>query len=618
MADDESLAVVLSEFARTLVTNFPIQGILDHLVLRIVDVLPITGAGVTLISADQKPHYVAASDGPALRFEQLQSQLAQGPCLTAYRTLASVAISDVGSDTRFPVFSPAARSAGLAAVFAFPLHHGEEPLGALDLYCDSCGELDERDMAVAQTLADVTSAYLINARARDDALVRSNRFHHNALHDSLTGLPNRQLFLERLEHAAQRALRSNANVAVMFADLDGFKVVNDTHGHHVGDALLLALAQRLTALLRSGDTLARFSGDEFVFLCEHVAEADAEALARRIGTAISLPFEVLGRTVSLTASIGIAHAHSSADINHSLVVRADAAMYEIKRSGAGGHQAVDHYGSRCSDDGALRDTEIRAALMADELDVAYQPIVRVADRSLVGIEALLRWDHSRRISTVGLIALAETSDLIIDVGSWTLRRACADHHRWAARWPDVPLDLAINVSARQVLHPTFLTDLDAALRTTGTDPRSLVLEVNENLLIEDSERVIGILANVGELGVRLALDDFGTGYSPLTVLSRLPVHIVKVDRCFIADLFTSAGRTIVTAITAMAHDLGFTVVAEGVETEVEHDAVTAIGCDYAQGFLYGRPTSCLAIESILDRCQLAAWRTDRRMSVPKA
>ncbi|MCU1393212.1 MAG: Diguanylate cyclase protein [Ilumatobacteraceae bacterium] len=600
MVDDESLALVLSEFARTLITNFPIQGILDHLVVRIVDVLPITAAGVTLISAGEKPHYVAASDDSALRFEQLQSDLAQGPCLTAYRTGEPVSIDDVASDIRFPLFSPAASAAGLGAVFTFPLHHGDEPLGALDLYRDVAGELDDRDMAVAQTLADVASAYLINAQARDDALVRSNRFHHNALHDPLTGLPNRQLFQERLEHASQRAHRSNANVAVLFADLDGFKSVNDTFGHHVGDALLLAVAQRLQGMLRSGDTLARFSGDEFVFLCEDFAtEEDIDRLAQRIGTAIAQPFSVLGRTVSLTASIGIAHAKSSTDINHSLVVRADMAMYEVKRKGGGGQRITGVCGAFPSSDSILLDIELRAALAADMLDVAYQPIVRVDDLVVVGVEALLRWDHTQRVSTLGLIALAETSDLIVDIGSWMLGRACADHHRWLIDFPSSTLDLAVNVSARQLLHPTFLTDLDATIRERGTDPGSLVLEVNESLLLEDDERVIGALASVGELGVRLALDDFGTGYSSLSVLSRLPVHIVKVDRCFIADLVNPAGRTILSSITTMAHDLGFKVVAEGVETQLEHDAIADIGCDYSQGFLYGRPGPGIAIESIL-------------------
>ncbi|HEY0869652.1 MAG TPA: sensor domain-containing diguanylate cyclase, partial [Acidothermaceae bacterium] len=277
------MSAVLSDFARTLATDFPIQGILDHLVRRIVDVLPVTGAGVTVISAESGPHYIAASDDSALRFEQLQSDLGDGPCVWAYRSGEPVAVPDLAGDDRFAQFGPPAVATGLAAVFTFPLRHGKGRLGALDLYRDTVGALDRGDMAAAQTLADVAAAYLLNAQAREEARVTSERFRHTALHDPLTGLPNRLLLQQRLEHAAQRAQRSHTNAAVLFVDLDRFKRVNDTHGHRVGDDLLCAIAERLTGLVRPGDTLARFSGDEFVFLCEDLTSAaDVEALAERV------------------------------------------------------------------------------------------------------------------------------------------------------------------------------------------------------------------------------------------------------------------------------------------------------------------------------------------------
>ena len=234
MVDEDTLSSVLSDFARTLITDFPIQGILDHLVERIVDVLAVTGAGVTLISAGRAPHYVAASNPDALAFERLQTELGQGPCQVAYETGTAVSLPDLGLDRRFPEFITAASAAGMGAVFAFPLRHGAGRLGALDLYRDRPGALDPRDMTAAQTLADVAAAYLLNAQARLEALEISDRFRANALHDALTGLPNRVLLQQRLEHAAQRAHRSHSQAAVLFADLDRFKWVNDTYGHHVG------------------------------------------------------------------------------------------------------------------------------------------------------------------------------------------------------------------------------------------------------------------------------------------------------------------------------------------------------------------------------------------------
>jgi diguanylate cyclase (GGDEF)-like protein len=338
----EKLSVVLSDFARTLATDFPIQGILDHLVGRIVDVLPITSAGVTLISPGLAPRYIAASDGAALRFEQLQTEIGQGPCLTAYFSGEAVSVPDLGTDTQFPEFAPAAVAAGLAAVFTFPLREADGRLGALDLYRDTPGILGRQDMDAAQTLADVAAAYLVNAQSRDDARATTELFRHNALHDPLTGLPNRMLLQQRLEHAAQRAQRSRTNAAILFVDLDHFKQVNDRHGHPAGDELLLAVARRLSALIRPGDTLARFAGDEFVFLCEDLHdESDVELLASRVDAAFAEPFVLTDLEVSVTASVGVAFAGLGDLISESLLAEADTAMYQAKRKGGSSHQIID-------------------------------------------------------------------------------------------------------------------------------------------------------------------------------------------------------------------------------------------------------------------------------------
>lgn len=342
MVHERGLSEVLSEFARTLVTDFPIQAILDHFVQRIVEVLPVTSAGVTLIGSERDPHYIAASDAAALRFEQLQSELGQGPCLRAYSTGEPVAVPDLAADEVFPVFAPAAVAAGCAAVFTFPLRHPGGCLGALDLYRDTPGDLTAEDREAAQTLADVTAAYLLNARARDDAAKAAAYHEHSALHDVLTGLPNRRLLHERLDHAARRAVRSHTTAAVVFCDLDRFKQINDVYGHQTGDVLLLAVGQRLPGLIRPGDTLARVSGDEFVFLCEDLASIDdVHQVAARVDAAFGRPFVLDGLTLSVTASVGVAYAGPGEELSEELINRADSAMYEAKRGGGASHEVVD-------------------------------------------------------------------------------------------------------------------------------------------------------------------------------------------------------------------------------------------------------------------------------------
>src|ERR1700722_5990697 len=274
MASERQLSDVLREFARTMLTDFPIQGILEHLVARIVEIMPITAAGVTLISPGAEPRYIAASNAAALRFEKLQTELGEGPCVAAYHSGEVISVPDLRQGDQFPRFTPRALQAGLAAVFTFPLHHGDGRLGALDLYRGAPGELTAECMTSAQTLADVATAYLINAQARADLHDAAERFRETALHDGLTGLPNRILMLERLEHAFLRSRRTGLTSAVFFVDLDGFRSVNDSFGLRVGDELLVAGAGRPGRGLRPADTLARVSGDEFVIVCEDLTNPD--------------------------------------------------------------------------------------------------------------------------------------------------------------------------------------------------------------------------------------------------------------------------------------------------------------------------------------------------------
>ena len=605
LTHEDSLSAVLSEFARTLITDFPIQKILDHLVDRIVDILPITSAGVTLISEGMSPRYIAASDEDARRFERLQSEMDEGPCLCAYESGEAVSVPNVGTDTRFPSFAPAASAAGLGAVFTFPLMHGDLRFGALDLYRAEPGDLDPEDMETAQTLADVAAAYLLNAKSRDDALATSEQFQHEAMHDTLTGLPNRMLLQERLEHAASRAKRTRTCTAILFLDLDRFKDINDTYGHDVGDQLLVAVSRRLTGLIRASDTLSRFSGDEFVFLCEEVhGAADVAMLAARIDETFMTPFHLSGVDVTVRASVGTAFVGPGEDITADLLIRADKAMYRAKREAGGGPEIIDLGNILPPTDDETLEADLRAALAAEELEVAYQPIVRTADQTIIGVEALLRWTHSERgpIPPIVMVPLAERSVLIVDIGAWVLERACTDHARWAVAHPGQMLDLAVNVSVRQLMTSGYCKSVAEILARTGMNPASLILELTESIVIEHSARIMAVLVSLNRLGLRLALDDFGTGYSSLSYLSKLPIQIVKIDQGLISELNQATGRIVVAGVADIAHALGISVVAEGVETEMQREEILAVGCDFAQGYLFARPMTADSIEALLVAC----------------
>jgi diguanylate cyclase (GGDEF)-like protein len=593
MPIEEQLSDVLSEFARTMLTDFPIQGILDHLVERIVEVLPVTAAGVTLISPGTRPHYVAASDESALRFEKLQTELGEGPCLAAYETGIAAAVADLRHEYSFPRFAPRAVEAGLIAVYAFPLRTSGARLGALDLYRESPGLLDEASMKAAQTLADVAAAYLLNAQARSDLRESSDLSRDNALHDPLTGLPNRTLLIERLEHAVLRARRSGKLAAVLFADLDEFKQVNDLYGHGAGDELLVAVSNRLSRVMRSGDTLARLAGDEFIILCEDIdGPTPAEVIAERIGAALSVPFIVGGQEVTITASVGIAYSGPGDQLVEDLLQEADAAMYQAKRSGGARHQIIDLRERHQAAHRATLQRDLHGAMDRGELRTEYQPLVDTRTRHVIGFEALIRWDHPSR-GLVGpnlFIPLAERSGLITAIGEWVLQQACPNRHRWHDPQATRSLTMSVNVSAHQLMAANFAATVAAVLARSDTEPSLVTLEVTESAFVRDSKRALVVLNELKRIGVTLALDDFGTGYSSLTYLKHFPIDIVKIDQGFVADLeHDSASDAIVSSIIELAHKLGMTVVAEGVETAEQDDKLRELESDACQGFYFARP-----------------------------
>ena len=603
MVTERRLSDLLSEFARTLLTDFPIQGILDHLVVRIAEVLPIGSVGVTLISAAGKARHVAASDESALRFVKLQTELGEGPCLTAHDTGETVTVPDLGCDDRFPEFSRRALEEGLQAVFSFPLKVENHRLGALDLYRETVGSMDAEAMETAHTLADVTTAYLLNAEARADLEASSQQAQHNSLHDPLTGLANRTLFVQRLDHAMLRARRSGKLVAVFFADLDQFKAVNDAFGHHVGDELLVAVADRIGGLMRPGDTLARLSGDEFAILCEDLDDASAvEPLAARIGAALAEPFALSESEISVAASVGIAFAGLGEDIPERVLEEADAAMYQVKRRGGGRHAVIDLREHRSVNHRARLNRDLRGALRREELDVHFQPIVATHSSRVVGAEALLRWDHPSygTVDPEVLIPLAEQSGVINEIGRWLMEEAFIDGLRWQDESLLPTFGVSVNVSVRQLMATEFVASVAALLRKTEIDPANVTLELTESVLVNDEKRALMVLWALKRLGVNIAVDDFGTGQSSLSRLRQFPVDIVKIDRGFVTDLERdNASRLIVGAVVDLAHGLGMKVVAEGIETVGQRDQVARLGCDFSQGFYFARPQPADSINDLI-------------------
>jgi diguanylate cyclase (GGDEF)-like protein len=384
---------------------------------------------------------------------------------------------------RFPAFAAQAERMGLRAVFTFPLRQGDERLGALDLYNDEPGVLDESTMVVAQTLADVASAYVVNAQARADLRDSADEFRESSLHDALTGLPNRILLGQRLDHAVMRALRSGKKLAVLFVDMDRFKEVNDTLGHRIGDMLLMAIADRLTLILRPGDTLARMAGDEFVILCEDLdSAAVAEDLATRVGSCLAEAFVLDDHELQMTASVGIAFSGEGVDVPERILQDADAAMYQAKATGGAHHQIIDLRQQDLAQAEASLLHDLRGALSRGELDTVYQPIVRTTDGAVTGVEALLRWSDPVRglIMPNVIVPLAEESGLIIEIGRWVLEQACRVRAVLAGSAHD-RLTMSVNVSPHQLMSPNFTSDVAAILARSGTDPAALTLEVTEGV-----------------------------------------------------------------------------------------------------------------------------------------
>jgi diguanylate cyclase (GGDEF)-like protein len=578
-----------------------LREILEEVVLSIEAYDPRLRGSVLLLDAVLRTvHHGAAPTLPAAYIAQLEG-LVIGPevgsCGAAAFHGTEVVSADLQTDPRWEPFRELAREHGLGHCWSFPIlgAGGDgDVLGTFGVYGSAPREPTDEHRRFIRDAAHLAGIAIQRQRATDELV-------HRATHDPLTGLPNRTLLFDRLTHALARGRRSGTSLAVLFIDLDRLKLVNDTLGHEVGDDVLREIAERLAGCVRPGDTVARFGGDEFIAVCEDIEPDGATVIAGRIIAAVAGAKRGAAGGLSPTASVGIAVVSGGEADAHEAVRRADEAMYVAKEEGGNRHR----HGHGPAAEGAGRRLEVEAALRGaldrGEFHLVAQPIARFVDGSTHGIEALLRWTHPD-LGAVGpeeFVPIAEETGLIDAIGAWVLRASCAataDVHRATGR----ALALGVNVSPRQLRHPDFTTAVGRALRDSGLRPERLIVEITETALLGSDPATADTLAELRELGVQLVLDDFGTGFSSLSMLKERPIDGIKIDRSFVAGLPTdTSSGAIVAAVVSMAHALGRSVTAEGIETSEQLAFLQALGCDFAQGFLLGRPMPFAELEAWL-------------------
>jgi diguanylate cyclase (GGDEF)-like protein len=432
---------------------------------------------------------------------------------------------------------------------------------------------------------------------------------HQALHDGLTGLANRALFVNRVQHALQRRDRAEKPLALLILDLDDFKDVNDGLGHRAGDEVLRVVADRLRGCLRAADTVARLGGDEFALLFDEIPEiTQVTNLAQRLLTAVRAPIPVYGQHIEIHASVGLAWPDPDlAQGAEELLRNAEMAMYGAKRKGKDRLECfVPSMHSSVMQRLELN-ADLRRAIERGELTVYYQPIVELAGGRIVGVEALARWHHPRRgpINPAAFIALAEETGLIVPIGRFVLEQACAQAARWQRRFPEAPLTLNVNMSIHQLQSPGIVEEVAQVLAETGVEPSRLTLEITETALAEDGDVAAARLWALKKLGVQLAIDDFGTGYSSLSRLADFPIDSLKIPKTFVDGILHGPESSVVArAIIELAHNLGLAVVAEGIEDRQQWQELRRLGCRLGQGFHFGGPITADQVDAMLQHSQL--------------
>jgi diguanylate cyclase (GGDEF)-like protein len=512
-------------------------------------------------------------------------------------TGTSIVVNDWETETRFQR-SELQNDQGMRSAAIILIKGKGQPYGVLGAGSRKQHDFSQEDVNFMQAIANVLANAIERRRTEEQT-------QHEALHDPLTGLPNRNLFLDRLQHALSVAARRETSIAVLFLDLDQFKLVNDSLGHAAGDELLAAVAPRIEGALRPGDTVARFGGDEFALLAEDVGnERGATRVAERVAEALARPFILREQEHFVSASVGIAIGEGK-EAPEALIRDADSALYRAKEHGRGGYEIFDEVMRSRVIEHMQIENDLRRAIQREELELHYQPVVKLRDGSVVAMEALLRWNHPDRglVGPLAFIPVAEESRLIVPIGRWVIEQACRQSALWQQLKPDAaPVSVSVNLSPRQIADPDLLSHIEGSIRANRIDPATIWLELTETILLDENSMVERTLEALTGLGVRLVLDDFGVGFSSLGYLKRLPLSMIKLDRSFVENLADSShDAAIVRAVSEMANTIGIGVVAEGVETEDQVLMASALGCGYAQGFHFSDPVPASHIERVLEQ-----------------
>jgi diguanylate cyclase (GGDEF)-like protein len=599
LRDRQALLERLSKIQRSIVQRADLGVVLDEVVSGAADFLGLDAVGLRLIDReDEELTVLVASRG--MDVEQFpngsRSHVRDGVGGRAV-TQKRLVVAQHGDCDPEVVAGLVCRS--LEWAMAAPIFENGRVVGALSVGSrDPDRAYSASEEAVLLAFAEHASLALTDAKNYGAAL-------HRAFHDMLTGLPNRALFLDRLEHAVARAAREPSTPSVLFLDLDGFKRVNDNLGHEGGDQLLVEVGERLRLCLRPGDTASRFGGDEFAVLLDDVDQDAATIVAQRVMSRLQAPFRVQNKDVSVSVSIGVATLREPGE---DLLRNADVAMYQAKARGKGQYELFEPSMHVSLVERVRLETDLGHAVESREFELAYQPIVELATGTVAAVEALVRWRHPDRglLLPAAFIPAAEDTGLIRGIGIQVLRQACMQGAAWQRRHPaSSPLAVSVNLSVSQLHHSDVVHEVAGVLDGSGLDPHSLILEITETVLMQDLER--GVLALLKELGVQIAIDDFGTGYSSLQYLQRFPIDILKVDRSFVGSAGEPNEPALAQAIIDLGESLNLCVVAEGLEDEEQVTRLLEMGCRWGQGYHFSRPCSAHELDELLTRDGVRGW-----------